>query len=357
LHLKPHFALNRSVKRCRMPATKEDVMLHDTLSGDHKDLPASSGYCAPYLYLLEEDTCVEQRQVSVYSKRKLSHIQRAIRAGAGQGLGEHYTPWIRITRRFSSPVSKMIVASVSIHRRSHHFLSKLENDTALQMAYLGASELRECLPMWPTPHAHPLPNHDGDVPGLLELAEQAGIDHGIYVGTTVPYVGSLDLLTCIRVGRRHQYLGVSCKPTEIYERSDRARERVALDAQYCQAIGARHHREGGDGFNARLVTQLHDYRPLHSELGAYGGTARLADFSSHFNELALNIPVAAAIDVAGAKVSATHAEASALWRVGIWTHLVDIDLRRRVSMLKPVKPGVADVLRSLAVSFLGGSHE
>ncbi len=332
-------------------------MVHDKLTGDHKDLPAASGYCAPYLYLLEEDACVEQRQVSVHSKRKLSQVQRAIRAGAGQGLGEHYTPWIRITRRFSSPVSKMIVASVSIHRRHHHFLSKLENDTAVQMAYLGASELRECLPMWPTPHAHPLPDRNEDVPGLLELAEQVGIDHGVYVGTTVPYVGSLDLLACIRVGRRHQYVGVSCKPTEIYERSIRARERVALDAMYCAAIGARHHREGGDGFNARLVAQLHAYRPLHSEIAVYAGTARLADFCSRFNELALNIPVAAAIEVAGAKVSATHAEASVLWRVGVWTHLVDIDLRHRVSMLKPAKPGLADVLHSLAIRFLGGSHE
>ena len=67
------------------------------------------------------------------------HFERALRAGAGQGRGEAYQPWIRIHRGFSSPVSHQVFASVGVHMRNHLFLSKLEFHTALVTAYLRNS--------------------------------------------------------------------------------------------------------------------------------------------------------------------------------------------------------------------------
>ena len=74
----------------------------------------------------------------------------------------------------------MVFASLSVHRRNHHFLSKLEHHTGLLLAYLGASEIRECLPLWPTDHPNPI--MDGETSmcrGLLEIASQQGIEHGV----------------------------------------------------------------------------------------------------------------------------------------------------------------------------------
>ncbi|MEO3715504.1 hypothetical protein [Roseateles flavus] len=329
-------------------------MLRDFTAGDPQQTAAGSGYCAPYLYLLADDAAEERSQRTVHTKRKLGQVTRAIRDGRGQGRGDGYSPWIRITRRFSSPVSNQEFTHLPIHRRSHHFLSTLESHTALQLAYLGASELRECLPMWPTPHANPITDEARDeVPGLIEIAESAGIEHGVFVGSDVPYIGSLDIMAAIDwAGTVHQ-VGISCKPTDVLNCSPRAQERVDLDRRYCAALGVRHLHEGGDGFDRTLVKQLEAYRPLRSEVVAYRDTQQLLDFCGHFEGNAASMPMHVAIDLSGSRVHANHDEASLLWRVGVWLRLIDIDLARPLSMCKPIVRGRDRVLSQLAQRFLG----
>ncbi|RTL26928.1 MAG: hypothetical protein EKK47_19905 [Burkholderiales bacterium] len=203
------------------------------------------GYSAPYLYLLNSDseTSTRRTQPTAYTQRKLSAVSHAIRAGYGQGRGDAFKPWIRIRRNFSSPTSHQVFDSVGLHTRNHHFLSALEFHTALLVSYVGASELRECLALWPYEHPHPNSGLDDDVdarldavPGLIEIARKAGIDHGCFVGTTVPYIASIDLMFRIRLGRTWRLLGISCKPKDITEKSTRAQERIELDRLYCQSV-------------------------------------------------------------------------------------------------------------------------
>lgn len=325
-----------------------------TNNSEQFPLAAGAGYCAPYLYMLKEDSADLPPLSTHYTNKKLRQVTRAIHSGYGLGRGETYTPWLRITRRFSSPVSNMVYAPVSVHGRNHHFLSKLEHHTALQLAYLGSTELRECLPMWPTPHPNPFDKqHKEDVPGLLEIADAAGIEHGVFVGSDVPYIGTIDIMVTVPwAGAIHQ-VGVSCKPTEILQRSTRAQERVRLDQLYCHAIGARHVREGGDDFNEKLIQQLQEYRPLFSEVIAYRNTAKLADFCGLFDEVAYSLPIHVAINQTAAKLKIPHQDASLLWRLGIWLHLIDIDLRKPVSMCSPIRRGTEHVLKQLAQQYLG----
>lgn len=330
-------------------------------------IAVQAGYSAPYLYLLNEEegqSTLRHSEPTAYTRRKLDQVSQAIRSGHGQGRGDAYQPWIRIRKNFTSPTSHQVFDSVGIQARNHHFLSKLEFHTALLVSYMGATELRECLPLWPFEHPHPDTGLDRDfddrgvsVPGLLEIATGAGIDHGTYVGTTVPYIASIDLMFRIRQGHRCRLFGISCKPKDIADKSTRAHERIELDRLYCKAVGAHHHHEDGSFLNTELVQQLIVMRPAVSYLRTNRQTARFHDFLGSFNERADDLPVADAALAAGQYVGIGRDDAFAFFRLGAWLQLIDIDLSQRVQMRKPIKRGGASVIQSLRWRYLGMSHD
>lgn len=334
------------------------------------DVVVQEGYSAPYLYLLEEDATDRgtpaglSKRASRYTLRKLGQVERALRAGAGQGRGDAYQPWIRIRRGFSSPVSHQVFESVGVNRRNHHFLSLLEFHTALVTAYLGSEELRECLPMWP--YEHPHPNSDDGVPqrlapeyvpGLLDIAAEAGIEHGTFIGTKIPYVGTIDLMHKLSSRSGLQYVGISCKPRDIIDRSERAQERLKLDERYCLAIGARHVVEDGRGLHPVVLKNLRWLCPLTSEIREYRSTTQLLEFSGYFDECADAMPLLDAALAAGARCGLNEREDVFLFlRLGIWTHLVDIDLSQTIRMTQPMHRGAENVLAPLRRRYLGEAH-
>jgi hypothetical protein len=247
-------------------------------------------------------------------------------------------------------------SSLSIHKRNHHFLSKLEHHTALQLAYLGAVELRECLPLWPTEHQHPIEtNPKARTVGLLDIARDAGIEHGNFVGSDVPYIASLDMMATIQWQGKTHHLGVSCKPDEILMGSARAQERTTLDEIYCRRVGASHLREGGSQFNPIVLKNLQAYQPARHEVLKWQGTGKLLEFSECLNHSFNDQPLHVSISRAGKTVGIEDQLASTLWRVGGWLHLIDIDMGQRVSMLKPIRRGRDRCLGALALHFLGGA--
>lgn len=324
---------------------------------------AQSGYCAPYLYLLDDERLLVGRQRKTYSQRKLQAVSRAIHAGYGQGRGDSYQPWMRIRRNFSSPVGYQVFDSVALHTRNHHFLSALEFHTALLVSYLGASELRECLALWPFDHPHPDSGLDYDADryldtatGLIEIARQAGIDHGFFVGTTVPYIASIDLMFRMRLGHKWRLIGISCKPKDITEQSTRAQERIELDRLYCMSIGAHHMHEDGEGLNLELIRQVNWMRPLVSDLRSHQRTSRLDDFCAQFDEYAAEQCISDAVIGAGRRTGLKSLDPYMFFRLGVWLHLIDIDLTQRVQMRHQIKRGNASVLQALQARYLGVQH-
>ena len=331
--------------------------------GAASSLPAQSGYCAPYLYLLEDERPPTGRQKRTYTQRKIQAISKAIQAGYGQGRGDSYQPWIRIRRNFSSPCSYQVFDSVALHTRTHHFLSALEFQTALLISYLGASELRECLPLWPYDHPHPDSgiSEKADIQldpatGLLAIAKRAGIDHGFFVGTTVLYVASLDLMFRVRQGQTWRLVGISCKPKDIVKKSKRAQERIELDRLYCAAIGAHHAHEDGSEINLTLVRQIAWMRPLVSDLRAYRNTTRLVDFITWFDEYASERCISEAVKAAGRRTGLNHANANKFFRLGVWLHMTDIDLTQCVQMRSQIMRGGTQVLNTLKSRYWGAHH-
>lgn len=294
-----------------------------------------------------------KKLTTTYTDRKLRTVERWIKQGRGQGRHDHYMPWIRITRGFSSPVSHQVFAELGVHERNHHFLSNLEHHTALQLAYLGATEIRECLPMWPTEHAHPLEDEsDRRVPGLIAIANKAGIDHGNFIGTDVPYIASLDMLVTVPWNGRDRHVGVSCKPDALLNARKRAQERTRLDELYCQAIGVRHLKEGGSQFNVQLVRNLMEFKPMRSEIQHWEKTDQLKQFSEELNR-ATTDPLHLCITRAGQRVGVEHQQASVMWRVSMWRRMIDIDIGKPISMMKPMQRGGEARVAELATHFLG----
>lgn len=327
------------------------------------EIAGQAGYSAPYLYLLDDDqeTSRSTHQPSVHTKRKLDQVIRAIRSGCGQGREDSYEPWIRIRKNFSSPTSHQVFDSVGLHARNHHFLSKLEFHTAVLTSYLGASELRECLPLWPYEHPHPDSGLDNDLdprydtaPGLLEIAKSAGIEHGNFVGTKVPYIASIDLMFRVRQGCKWRLFGISCKPKDITEQSTRAQERIELDRLYCKAVGADHHHEDGTSLDTEMILQLIDLRPAVRFLRAHQRTARFHDFIGNFDEYANDCAVWKAALAAGQDIGVDRKDAYEFFRLGVWLHLIDIDVTQRIQMCKPIKRGGASVIQALKSRYFGG---
>lgn len=326
-------------------------------------LVAQAGYSAPYLYLLDEDAQIAPAKSKTYTQKRLSAVSRAILHGAGQGRRDDYEPWIRIRKNFSSPVSNQIFESVGIQKRNHHFLSSLEFHTGLQLGYLGGEELRECLPMWPYSHPHPDQEFDDFskkppevVSGLMDIAKSAGIDHGFFVGTNLPYVASIDMLTKIRLGTDRKLVGISCKPAEIILKSARARERLELDHRYCQTIGAFHVVEDGIGQIPLLLQQLIWLRPLTTEIRTYRDSTQLQEFCAAFETFASERAICDAALAAGRVCHLNSSDAFLHWRLGIWLHLIDVDLTRRIQMTKMIHRGQDGVLEKLRTRYLGDRH-
>lgn len=307
------------------------------------------------------DTARAAGAITDATRIKLDKVISAIRAGAGQGRGDDYQPWIRIRRNFSSPVSHQVLESVGINARNHHFLSTLEFKTGLLTSYLGLShELREGLPLWPYEHPHP----DADLsltaiqpkraPGLLDIAHLAGIKHGYYVGTKVPYIASIDLLHTLTLGNKRLLLGISCKPAQKVLDNERVRERLELERLYCESIGALHVIEYGLGFDKTLIKHLSDYKPFTSQIRAYRGRQQLTDFAGHFEEQADEIPIREAVSVARTKVGLDAEMGFLFLRLAMWLHLVDIDLAQALKMGSVARRGSARVLEQLRARYLGG---
>jgi len=317
---------------------------HITAQTDAQDKPR----------LLDKTSRLSGKKLNTsYTERQLGKVERWIKQGRGQGRHDHYVPWIRITRGFSSPVSHQVFAELGVHERNHHFLSNLEHYTALQLAYLGATEIRECLPMWPMEHVHPLDDAGARrVPGLMALANEAGIDHGNFIGTDVPYIASLDMLVTVPWSGCDIHVGVSCKPDALLNARKRAQERTRLDELYCQAIGVRHLKEGGSQFNVQLLRNLMEFKPMRPEIQQWEKTDQLKRFSEELNRPTTD-PLHLCIARAGQMMGVDHQQASALWRVGMWRRMIDVDIGKPISMMKPMQRGGESRVQELAQHFLG----
>lgn len=195
----------------------------------------------------------------------LKKLIALVKAGYGQGHFQRYKPWLRVTRRDSSPNSNVGHLPGRNLGRLHHYRARAERNTIQVAKWLGASDVREAYPIWPWPHAHPGEGLQGfeqaeRLPGLQEIADEAGIQHGHFIGTNIPYVATLDELTTWRDGNgQHFLVAFENKPEQIVYAPDpisRPKERLELTRRYCQRAGIRHRIIHAEKLPPELIVNL-----------------------------------------------------------------------------------------------------
>lgn len=176
-------------------------------------------------------------------------LDRLLLQGFGAGHGVSYRPWLTLRRRNASKCSNQVAAYLFTLDRHGFFFSRGEYQIALLLQWLGVEDVREQYPLWPVAHPHPLFGARGAEGmqlgysrGLLAIAQKAGIDHGVYPGTRIPYVATYDFLLTVRVNGGLRLVAISCKPIDDAnsEIKWRTLERLELERRYAEENGIRY---------------------------------------------------------------------------------------------------------------------
>lgn len=290
-----------------------------------------------------------------------SRLDSFMSQGYGSGRDESYSSWIRVRRRTSSPVSNLYRFMVPLYKRPIHLLSGLEHSAANVALWLGVKELREQHPLWPNEHLHPSAGRNPDldrrlplVPGLLELAKHAGIEHGVYPGTRLPFVATIDFTLSTR-GKTERLVHWSCKPRAVLDSApnrQRMLERINLEELYSTAVGAKHVVIDGSDFTGHLAGNLDWWRPLRSEWVDPGLHGCMEEFGSHVMSVA-DESVSFAKRYAANKMRLLDEVAETLFRMCAWSGAIDIDPYAPVIMARPLARGGFKRKKELCHRLLG----
>lgn len=193
-----------------------------------------------------------------------------IEAGHGQGHFQRYKPWLRVTKRDLSPNSVIGHLPAPTLGRTHHYRSIAEKETIHIAKWLGAIDVRDQFPAWPWMHQHPgvgLPGFDGTskLRGLISISKEAGVEHGNYIGTKIPYVATIDILTTwISPDKKHYLIALQNKPEKISkspEPNTRPKQRLEIIRRYCIESDITHRIIHAEKFPRELPVNLEFLEP------------------------------------------------------------------------------------------------
>lgn len=299
-------------------------------------------------------------QTGKMSHRKLSAL---IRGGYGQGHFQRYKPWLRVTKRDYSPFSIIGHLPAPELGRLHHFRAIAEARTIQLAKWLGASDVREQYPMWPWEHAHPgegLPGFDKGVRvrGLVDIAREAGISHGLYVGTNIPYVGTLDILTSWKKENGEFFLlAIDNKPEEIATApilGSRAKDRLELARRYVVECRVRHLLIHAEKFPPELTYNLDALEPRMN-----AAARKIAIVTSLYKEIVQDLgehahvtPPLPLLRRIASRRSTDLSRVQELYRLALWRLDIDHDLTLVLDNSEPLQKGGVVVWRELRKAWL-----
>ena len=277
-----------------------------------------------------------------------NHLLDYIDQGLGQGHWDQYRPWLWIRRKNASSVSNQLVAPLPGYTRAAHFFAKVERLIALLCLWLGRGrvDVREQYPLWPMPHAHPLADLAAteslpSISGLLDIANDAGIPHGRYVGTSnVPYVATMDLMCTVYTDTDASLHSVSVKPHQLVrsaEPTDRILERHELERRYMENVGGSwvivDQSITNRAFRANLLlaadAAMHLPLPDTKQIeDFFGVVARCADAG-----------VTESLRLASHLAKYPKHQARRLFFAGLWHHRIDVNLSHNLMGDQPIRLG------------------
>ena len=305
------------------------------------------------------ELCRKPRSSKVMTQKKLNE---QIRLGFGQGHGSSYQPWLKIRRKNSSPNSNQVVAWMPPLERTAHYFSRGEYHTALTLLWLGICDLREQYPLWPIAHPHPMEGAGGTEymkfnwsRGLLDIAHDAGIEHGVEFGTKIPYTATIDMLAMAPMENGLRLVGFSSKPIVDHDDEVKMRtlERLELERRYFEEINAGYFVTSSGLVPALMAGQLEwwlDSSTLYSAPGLIPLTDCFADCINAHKELSIS----ELVNYASFSLSINLDAAWLLFNHCAWTQKIDIDPTIRVLTSHPVRSGGIALRSKLRHMFFGG---
>jgi hypothetical protein len=293
----------------------------------------------------------------------VERLAKAISQGYGSGRYEDYKSWIRIRRKLSSPVSNLHAMRVPMYDRSLQLLSGLEHKASNVLLWLGCREVREQFPLWPDAHDHPLMGCHREidarrrpVKGLLEICREAGIKHGFYPGTRIPFVATIDFAITLGTWDTERMVFWSCKPRELLDSAPnrkRMHERIEMEILYAKSVGARHVVIDGTQFPDRLSAQLDWLRPLKEEIDFAVNKVLLGIYATSLMQVADGRSLMEAKKCAARAVKIDGELAEAYFRAAAWQGLIDIDLGHEIQVWKPLRRDHKNLKSRLRATLLG----
>lgn len=282
-----------------------------------------------------------------------SLITGYLEEGRGLGHGEAYKAFIQLKRWNASPVSVQTLGQVPPFRRRMHFLCRSEWLIALLLAWLEC-HVREQFPMWPWAGPSPLYGFHPDLDskqrwssGTLALCREAGINHGCFIGTKIPYIWTMDLVATLAWLPRADTICalISIKPLQSEAYSGdvdpiaRGPEKLEIERRYAQELGWPYFVADRSLYPAALLGQLELYSSAaYVPAGQIVATARDRLLNHHGESLAM-LPPMEWRD----RLVADHGLTADLADLAVhnifWTQAVDVDLTREIQMEDCIRPG------------------
>lgn len=296
-------------------------------------------------YSIERYVPPRERLPGQCGRMTWTKLNRLMRAGFGQGHFKDYLPWLRVTKKDYSPKGNIGHLPSPDLGHKHHYRSGGEKNLILVLKWLGAVEARDQYPVWPWPHAHPafgLPGYldPSKVRGLWEIAIEAGIEHGFYPSTKVPYVATLDILsTWLNSSGKYYLLAHEVKPFKyVYEPDplSRTKERLELTRRYCIAVDIPQRISHAESLSLALVRNLDALAPrlTSDSLQNIRISADYLRIVDHCLNRAYQCP--AYLVAEEARGSLSKEMSHAMLRLAIWFQDVDHDISQELELWQPL---------------------
>ncbi|AUS43381.1 hypothetical protein CYD94_15200 [Ralstonia solanacearum] len=253
-------------------------------------------------------------------------IERWRTAGLGLGRGASYRPWLTI-RDVASSGRKSRPWSLTTGRH-HHLLSDNELHFFLYSDFAEeVVDIREQFPLFPQEET-------------VRLAEELGISHPRYPGTSTPIVVTTDfLLTIRRLDGKVEHRAYSIKSSSELEGRKRKRvlEKLQLERQYWLARNISWRLITEREFNRVRLTNLEWLSYL-----AHPGPARPESTIPKFlwfvrHRWRGGTPLQTLLDEAAEELAlGSSTDADRLFRHCVWQHLIELDISAPIGPRHPV---------------------
>lgn len=283
-----------------------------------------------------------------------------VRAGFGQGHFQRYKPWLRVTKRDSSPHSFVGHLPAPELARLHHFRSLAERRTIQLAWWLGASDVREQYPMWPWSHFHPMAGLPGientvRIRGLTDIAAEARIRHGTFTGTSINYVGTIDnLVTWKRADGSFLLVALDNKPEDIARNPDiqsRAKQRLELTRRYCSECHIKYLLVHAEQFPRELICNIDALAPT-KRLNAIRSQLYMEVVESLNDQGYTKSPLEIISRIASRRSCAPF-EVHEHFHIALWRLDIDHDLTLPFDPAEPLQRGGIALKKRIRIAWLG----